>query len=490
MNQPCPECGGRMLLDFATSQVKCTNCGHIREDEISKLAEVQHKARETPDDPGVYISITRRNELSPYAMAAFDAGHEAWFKGDKAAARKHFQDAIDSHSNFVEAYLWLAKSTDDPTEQRDLLGTVLTISPGNLEAIRMLMVLDGRLTPEQAAQTYHFNDQRVQQAGDVTAKSSTLICPKCGGDLTELDQRVECRFCGYTALRAQTGTGSREDSLTMALLERKAQPVHWNVGNRIIKCQQCGAEHTLPAEKMSQRCRFCGSTHVMVSDALRSFEQPSRIIPFKIDESAARESINRQLKTLGERFLNIFDSNKVERGIIEGVYLPYWIFDILGEVTTVQTMPPLIEVSRSTGAEMIDDIGVCAVKSPPQELTAQLGSYNVSDSTVYDPKWLAKYPAQMYSIDFDAASIEAHALAGKAMKAKRAALHQVEIPTTDRERKITTTVYTNVQSMTFQLALVPVWIATLIEVDGDERLALVNGQTGKVVLGKVHKAKR
>ena len=62
--------------------------------------------------------------------------------------------------------------------------------------------------------------------------------------------------------------------------------------------QQCGAEHTIPAEKMSQRCRFCGSTQVMLSDSLGSFRQPDGLLPFFINEAGARESIDKQLKNV------------------------------------------------------------------------------------------------------------------------------------------------------------------------------------------------
>jgi hypothetical protein len=41
-----------------------------------------------------------------------------------------------------------------------------------------------------------------------------------------------------------------------------------------------------------------------------------------------------------------------------------------------------------------------------------------------------------------------------------------------------------VRTMSFRLLLLPVWIATLIEDDGDVRIGLVNGQTGQAVLGK------
>ena len=44
-----------------------------------------------------------------------------------------------------------------------------------------------------------------------------------------------------------------------------------------------------------------------------------------------------------------------------------------------------------------------------------------------------------------------------------------------------------IQNMSFRLVLLPVWVASLMEDDGDVRAALVNGQTGKVALGKAEK---
>ena len=47
-----------------------------------------------------------------------------------------------------------------------------------------------------------------------------------------------------------------------------------------------------------------------------------------------------------------------------------------------------------------------------------------------------------------------------------------------------------VKNMSFQLLLLPVWVASIIEEDDDRRSILVNGQTGEVVLGRVQKRDR
>src|SRR5205085_6947515 len=199
--------------------------------------------------------------------------------------------------------------------------------------------------------------------------------------------------------------------------ERKARGVHWNVGKRLVQCQQCGAEHTIPAEKMSQRCRFCGSTQVVLRDALDTFEQPDKLVPFSVTEDEANESIDRELHGLGERIMSLFQERRVERSVVEGVYLPFWLFDVTVEVTKTITTGNF-RPEEYTETDGMQDVGIPAVKSPLPSLLADINNYDLSGAVPYEPNWLAKYPAQIYSTDVDAASIEARALVSKHLRAK------------------------------------------------------------------------
>ena len=92
--------------------------------------------------------------------------------------------------------------------------------------------------------------------------------------------------------------------------------------------------------------------------------------------------------------------------------------------------------------------------------------------------------------DVEAASLDARALASKIVKARYEPLARSESKdyyTTRSDMPIQVRYMPMVQSMSFQLMLLPVWIATLTEADGDVRIALVNGQTGKTVLGKAER---
>ncbi|MBI5666989.1 MAG: hypothetical protein HZC41_03205 [Chloroflexi bacterium] len=487
INLTCPTCGQRLSFDLSTTTVTCNHCGYHRSTGLEKrAAEIRAKGQRPT------ISLTHQGEVNPRALALFNTGHDYLFLDNKAEAAQAFQRSLDIQADFLDAHLWLAKISDDELVKRDHLSTILAYNPGHMEATRLMMVLNGRLTPEQAARTFHHNEPVLQRVdGAVGTVTSVLKCPVCQGDLTVNDDtgRVECRFCGYTGQHPVYQTADGSDSLVAALLERKAQPVRWLVGERLLHCNECGAERPLPAEQLSIRCPFCGSNHVIEQDALDSFEQPSGIIPFRISRSQAGAAIKERLQGLSERLKGFFNNNKIARANLSGYYLPFWVFDAMVEVTRtrIDNKPSKdrarLVAAPYTQARFSDaqyDVEVCAVGSPPRALTNQLGDYHLRDMVDYAPERLAKYPAQLYSLDFDQAALEARGLVSTAMRIKYG---QRELADDD----VTINVFTNIQQMSFRLVLMPVWIATLVEEDRDIRTALVNGQTGKVVLGKPQK---
>jgi predicted RNA-binding Zn-ribbon protein involved in translation (DUF1610 family) len=356
----------------------------------------------------------------------------------------------------------------------------------------MMMVLNGRLTPEQAARTYHSDSpERVRVDSPVGTTTKALLCPVCGGHLTVDDdaKRVYCRFCGHEeALKENADVGG--DVLGMALMERKAQRVQWVIGERLLHCNQCGAERTIPARKLSMVCPFCGSNQVIEQDALKTFEQPDGLVPFAMSEEQAKSAVRERLKTMGVRLYSVFDNNKVARATIEGMYLPFWVFDMLLDVSVTTTDKHTFDKDPSwfqagnTGYQHMKSLGgingmaVCAVKSPPPELTKELGEYELDTMLPYEPNLLARYPAQLYDMDFDDASLEARGRASEQMRSEQLA---------SKDSNVEMSVSTSVIQMSFSLVLMPVWVATLYERDGDVRTALVNGQSGRVALGKARK---
>ncbi len=81
---------------------------------------------------------------------------------------------------------------------------------------------------------------------------------------------------------------------------------------------------------------------MIVQDALNTVEKPDGLVPFTISEEAAKNAIRERLKSVGERLAGLLDSNEVKQATMDGVYLPYWVFDALAEVsiTTIDRRTP------------------------------------------------------------------------------------------------------------------------------------------------------
>lgn len=478
----CPQCSERMTLDMATTTVRCKHCGYQPSTGLDdRAAEVRAKG------PRPSISISRENEINARAVSLFYTAHDYLFDDKKAEALRALQSAIDIQPDFLDAHLWIAKISDDKAVQHEHLSVILAYNSGHMEATRMMLVLNGRLTPEQA---HHSDHEPVLQTADgpVTTATTTLRCPNCKGDLSVNDAtgQVICRFCGYEGTKPGQSENAG-DLLLAALLERKAQPVKWVIGERLLHCNECGAERTLTNNQLSTRCPFCGSNHVIEQDALDSFEQPDGLIPFSITREEASARIKEQLRSFSERVKGWFDHNKVASATISAHYLPFWMFDASVEInqTRIVNKPSSDRYNTAQPAythnklsDAMYDLEVCAVQSPVPALTCQLGDYRLRDMVAYNPTLLAKYPAQLYTIEVDKAALEARSLISHHMRARYGV---------SESREISVTVFANIQQMSFRLILAPVWIAQLIEEDHDRRTALVNGQTGKVVLGKAEK---
>lgn len=485
----CPECGKRMSFDLKNTTVMCQHCGHKRGTGLDeRAAEVRAKG------PRLNVSIANESAISPRAASLFYTAHDQLYQGDKEQAIKTLQSAVDLEPAFFDAHLWIAKISDDAKLKREHLSSILALNPGHLEATRLMLVLNGRLTPEQAERSKHSEGPILQKAESaVRTSTTTLRCPNCKGDMTvnEITGQAECRFCGVTAPAPRRDTDA-PDLLVAALLERRAESVRWVIGERLLHCNECGAERTMAADQLSMRCPFCDSNHVIEQDALGSFTQPDGIVPFQITREQAGALIKDKLRGVTERVKSWFDNNKVSRATLNGYYLPFWVFDAMVEVTRTRIdNNPSPDRARFIAApyqqtkqsDAIYDLEVCGVKSPPLELTRQLGDYDTKSLMEYEPTLLAKYPAQIYTIDFDKAALEARSMVSNAMRSRY----------TQRELSddgVSINVFTNIHQMSFRLALMPVWIASLVEEDGDHRMALVNGQSGRVVLGKSEKRRR
>jgi len=230
----------------------------------------------------------------------------------------------------------------------------------------------------------------------------------------------------------------------------------------------------------------------METDALGSFEQPDIIVPFSVNAQAARQLVSERLNSRMERVKGWFADNRVDSLNLVPVYLPFWVYDVIAEVSrTVQVkvnterngqLRSFVQpYSNERYAELINDVFVPASTQPTRKMLFELGRYKLANAAPFKPDYIAQRSAELYSIDFDKAAMDVHEIVGGRMREKYS---------TRESSNEEITVFTLIKSMSFTLALLPVWIFTLIEKDGDVRSVLVNGQNGRVVLGRARKPQR
>jgi hypothetical protein len=121
------------------------------------------------------------------------------------------------------------------------------------------------------------------------------------------------------------------------------------------------------------------------------------------------------------------------------------------------------------------------VTSPPRELVAELGDFDMDTMRPYEPSLLATHPAALYTLDVEKASFDARSTA-----AKRARDRELAGASSSEEKSVTALPL----QMSFMLVLAPVWVCSLYERDGDMRTALVHGLTADVVMGRARPVDR
>jgi hypothetical protein len=481
----CPHCGAENTLYLAENAIiTCWLCGQTASQEATIAEKLQADTRPKREQYPVTYSKLFHGELDQWAESAYHSGL-AYVEQDKIDdAIKAFLRALDSERDFVDAHLWLARLYDDPDKKRNHYGEVLALMPNHLEAIRELMVIKGELTRAEADHSQNTPMQStIRQANlPVQAEAVTLECPVCGGGIHTLaDGRSECKHCGYISTAPKdSGYGMR--MLTMEILKRRGQAIQWEVGTRYLKCDACGAE-TLLTQVLASTCAFCGSRRVIESDVLHSFVQPSGVVPFAIGESTARLALDKALKRPMEKVMGWFVNNKVADVRVTSAYLPFWLFDmtLLVSRTTQEKGSVLYEDQRNFQPYRNEQIPssafdepICGVQSPPKHMTDRLARFDFEDILPYHASLLADHSAQLYTMDFEKASLVARQRVSERMRQDFG--H-------GNNGNATVNVQSMVQTMQFRLVLMPIWIATLRETDGDVRLAVIHGQTGQTVLG-------
>lgn len=422
--------------------------------------------------PSRYV---RDYEPAEHEVRIFVGAYARLIRGDRAAAARELGALTMSCPQFVDPWVWLAAAVDDPARREECLQHALALEPAHPLAQDAIAILRGRVRPAEKRSGI----RRLQH------KIGTSKCPQCGATLHYQAgaAHVTCPHCGYQ-LQLQQARVIETDAAPLSdlQLKRRYQGFRWLEVQRTIRCQSCGAEMSM-TYRLAQTCLFCGSANILVRDNLDTFERPSGLLPFVLDQTQAAEAV-RQAQHSGLRAIKTWIAGTEQRlQSLEGIYLPFWVFDGFVEVRTwfeqtvstpSRTMPP-----PRSDQMVLDNLLLPGMARTLGRMLNSLQPFDLDALVPYEPRLLADWPAALYTLDVEAAADTA---SERMIALARRRAPTPTPPSTDSSYPVRLKRSFQVSSMTYQLLLLPVWVALLAQ-EGQLSLALVNGQTGRVVFG-------
>ena len=442
--------------------------------------------------------------------------------GNRDAARRYLDRALymsSDHDVMAEAWYQMSFLDDDPAQRRLDIENCLAHDLRHARARRVLAILDGRLKPNEIvdpdAAKASLEDTGAMRLSPVGARTARLpseadaqrfMCPKCGGRMTfgPEGQSLVCEYCArHQSLgTARTSAPQADFLLAMATARGHSKPL----AEQVFHCRGCGAEFILPPGKLSITCPYCGSPHVIGFDKSPDLIAPNGIIPHAFDQNKATALLAAWLqknltrpKSVGTSVRgtsplpseSTVDRVRVNTGKLasptlpnfatpRGLYLPLWTFDLggmvdyTGEVIEEQDQelgrrtPRVVRVNEVYPV-MMAMLPIPASRKLSGPFVHLLPTFNLKIVQPYDPRYLSDWPAELYDIPMDEASLDARsqgfALVKRDMEVRVAPMHVVS----------SSSARMDVES--FQLVLVPVWISE-VSSGGGRHLVLINGETG------------
>lgn len=261
---------------------------------------------------------------------------------------------------------------------------------------------------------------------------------------------------------------------------------------RVSICPNCAAQVELAGAEHAANCPFCATPFVADTGEHRHIK-PRAILPFALDERAAKQAMSEWLGRLWFAPSGLQDYARKGRKM-EGIYVPFWTFDadtrssyrgergqvyyetrsvtrngkrVQARVQRVRWYPASERVNR-----FFDDVLVLASKSLPKRFTDALEPWDLAELVPYSPEYIAGFRAEGYSIDIEDGFVEART------QMDRVIARDVRFDIGgDRQR--VHHIDTKVSDVTFKHILLPVWLAAY-KYRGKSYRFVVNARTGRV----------
>lgn len=339
----------------------------------------------------------------------------------------------------------------------------------------------------------------------VPAQITNFKCPSCTGPLRFDGEtgRVVCDYCGgsFTVQEIEALYNDKiEDAQHYAAAQTAKEEAQQDWGwdgvsddwgadgakMRAYSCPSCGAELICDETTVATQCPYCGNPTVVPGQFHGSLK-PDYILPFKLDKQAAVKALSDYYK--GKRLLpkEFASSNQIEK--IQGVYVPFWLFDGSAEVdmsfdaTRVMTHRQGDKIITETdhfrlrraGTVDYEHIPVDGSRRMPDSHMDAIEPFDYSELKPFSAAYLPGFLADKYDVDQDECARRADERASNTAEHTIAATANGGYATCVPVGKSV-----RLRRGKVSYALLPVWMLST-RFNGDSFLFAMNGQTGKLI---------
>lgn len=333
-----------------------------------------------------------------------------------------------------------------------------------------------------------------------SAKSGKLECDYCGSsfDVTEIETLYARKEAEAAAAKqAADAKAEAAQAAKAEAAEAAAASGGWDTsdlsrdwgaeadGLRVYSCPSCGAELICDQSTAATACPYCGNPAIVpgqFSGALR----PDYILPFRLSKDDAVQALRAHYK--GKPFLprSFTSANHIEQ--IQGVYVPFWLFDGGAEgaasyrtsnTNVFETGDYEITETRHyhvvrAGSLAFEKIPVDASSKMPDDHMDSIEPFDYAQLRPFSTAYLPGYLADKYDVTIDDSRDRADTRCRETLaQALRDTVTGYGACVTEREDIA-------LRRGKVHYALLPVWMLST-KWNGQDFLFAMNGQTGKLV---------
>jgi DNA-directed RNA polymerase subunit RPC12/RpoP len=321
-------------------------------------------------------------------------------------------------------------------------------------------------------------------------------CPNCGGAV-KFDsgtQKMKCPYCDTEFEIA--ALAEYQNQLSLPETDRfeidAAGSKAWeesDLGDLSTgSCPSCGAELIGDNNTIATVCPCCGNTQIM-QKRVQGLLKPEYVIPFQLDKKAAKEALLQFYK--GKKLLPNFFKSKNHINSIQGLYVPFWLFDAkaMGSVsfkaTRVMawrdskynyTKTDFYSVQRE-GSLGFEKISVDGSEKMDDDYMDSIEPFDYGKLKNFQTDYLSGFLAEKYDVGIDACKERAVKRIKNSLESQFRASVQGYISVI-KERSCV-----NVEDGKVAYSLFPVWVLNS-KYKNESYQFIMNGQSG-LIAGKL-----